>query len=52
MEYSPQGSLVWSWHQDASIVSSLQAAIVLDGLDLSRLHVEDASGKLAPVTAP
>jgi hypothetical protein len=49
LEYSPQGSLVWSWHQDANIISSLQAAIVLDGLDLSRLHVEDASGKLAPL---
>lgn len=41
VEYDPAGSLVWSWKQDASFVSSLQHAIVLDGLDLQKLHVEN-----------
>lgn len=50
LEYNTQGTLVWSWKQDASVISSLQAAIVLDGLDLSQLYVEDTTGTL--VAAP
>lgn len=49
LEYDPQGNLAWSWQQDPSFISSLQAAIVLDGLDLNQLHVEDETGVLAPV---
>jgi hypothetical protein len=49
LEYDPSGSLVWSWQQDASQISSLQAIIVLNGLDTSKLHVEGVSGKLEPV---
>ncbi len=49
LEYSADGKLVWSWQQDPAKFSSLQGVIVLDGLDLNLLHVEDASGKLAPV---
>jgi hypothetical protein len=49
LEFSPQGALVWSWAQDPEYVSSLQAAIVLDGLDTSKLHVEDTNGTLVPV---
>ena len=49
LEYSPDGKLVWSWQQDPTKFSSLQGVIVLDGLDLNLLHVEDASGRLAPV---
>jgi hypothetical protein len=49
LEYNPSGDLVWSWQQDASQISSLQAVIVLNGLDTSKLHVEAASGRLEPV---
>lgn len=51
LEYTPGGKLVWSWQQDATKYSSLQGVIVLDGLDTRFLHVEDASGRLAPVKA-
>ena len=49
LEYTPKGKLVWSWKQYAPRFSSLQGVIVLDGLDLNRLHVEDENGKLSPV---
>lgn len=49
LEYSPDGKLVWSWKQDAAKFSSLQGVIVLDGLDVNYLHIEDENGKLAPV---
>ncbi len=49
VELTPSGEKAWSWQQDASYVSSLQAAILLDGLDLARLHVEDTTGELVPV---
>lgn len=49
LEFSPEGTLVWSWAQDATFISSLQAAIILDGLDTSKLHVEDTTGMLVPV---
>src|SRR5690606_20335278 len=49
LEYNAQHEKVWHWNQDAERISSLQGVIVLDGLDLNYLHVEDASGKLAPV---
>jgi hypothetical protein len=51
LEYTPQGKLAWSWQQDATKFSSLQGVIVLDGLDLSFLHIEDKNGMLAPVKA-
>jgi hypothetical protein len=50
LEYTPKGQLVWSWKQDPAKFSSLQGVIVLDGLDLNRLHVEDADGILVPVS--
>ncbi len=40
LEYDSSGKLIWSWKQDASFVSSLQHLIVLDGLDVEKLHVE------------
>ncbi|GAB3689053.1 hypothetical protein GCM10027592_04920 [Spirosoma flavus] len=46
LEYTPAGKLVWSWKQDARQQSSIQGVLVLDGLDLNRLHVEDAQGRL------
>lgn len=49
LEYSPKGTLVWSWKQDPEKFSSIQGVIVLDGLNLDKLHVEDAKGKLSPV---
>lgn len=52
LEYAPAGDLVWSWKQDSAKFSSLQGVIVLDGLDLTSLHVEDGDGKLAPVKLP
>ncbi|MDP9036933.1 MAG: hypothetical protein M3O50_19210 [Myxococcota bacterium] len=48
LEFDPQGTLVWSWKQDPLYVSSIQDVIVLDGLDLSRLYVEDTTGMLVP----
>lgn len=49
LEYTSKGKLVWSWKQDAEKFSSLQGVIVLDGLDVNRLHVEDGKGRLTPV---
>lgn len=49
LEYAAKGKLVWYWKQDPAKFSSLQGIIVLDGLDITRLHVEDATGRLTPV---
>ena len=49
LEYNPKGKLIWSWKQDAAKYSSLQGVIVLDGLDINFLHVENEKGMLAPV---
>jgi hypothetical protein len=50
VEYDAAGKLIWSWKQDASFVSSLQGLIVLDGLDVEKLHVENPqTGVLEPV---
>jgi hypothetical protein len=52
LEFKPDGSLAWSWKQDETKFSSLQGIIVLDGLDLNFLHIEDVNGKLAAVKTP
>ncbi|MBC8052407.1 MAG: hypothetical protein H7Y13_05040 [Sphingobacteriaceae bacterium] len=49
LEFSPKGKLVWSWKQDPAKFSSLQGVIVLNGLDLNKLHVENREGVLTPV---
>ena len=49
LEYTPAGKLAWKWQQDAAKFSSIQGVIVLDGLDLNSLHIEDKNGMLAPV---
>ncbi len=50
VEYDAEGKLIWSWKQDASFVSSIQQLVVLDGLDVEKLHVESPlSGVLEPV---
>lgn len=48
LEYNPGGELVWSWKQDAEKFSSLQGIILLDGLNVNELHVENARGALEP----
>ena len=49
LEFSPEGKLVWSWKQDPEHFSSLQGVIMLDGLDVNKLHIENEKGVLAPV---
>jgi hypothetical protein len=49
LEYNSEGKLIWSWKQDPTKYSSIQGVILLDGLDVKKLHVEDGSGKLSPV---
>jgi hypothetical protein len=41
VEYDSAGKLIWFWKQDAAFVSSLQQLVVLDGLDLDKLQVEN-----------
>ncbi|MBN2529598.1 MAG: hypothetical protein JXR76_24630 [Deltaproteobacteria bacterium] len=50
LEYSPDGALVWSWHDEANPprFSSLHGVIILDTLDTTRLH-DDINGVLSPV---
>lgn len=43
LEYNRAGDLVWYWQQDPAFVSSLQHLIVLDGLDLTKLYVENVT---------
>jgi hypothetical protein len=50
LEYNPQGTLVWSYRPDTTTESlSLHHVIVLDGLDTTKLHVDDTTGVLVPV---
>ena len=52
LQYDPSGALVWSYRPDVATESlSLHHVIVLDGLDTSKLHVDDTTGVLVPVTA-
>jgi len=48
LEFTPGGKLAWSWKQNPAKFSSLQGVVVLDGMDLSRLHTENDAGVLAP----
>ena len=50
LEFTPAGKLAWKWQQDSTKFSSIQGLIVLDGLDINSLHVEDNTGALTPVT--
>jgi hypothetical protein len=47
LEFDPDGAIVWQW-SDASMISSLQGVLVLDGLDPTRLH-DERTGVMAPV---
>lgn len=51
VEYTPAGNVVWAWRDAtyADRLSGLQAAIVVDGLDLTRMQVEGSDGKLKAV---
>lgn len=48
-ELDPTGTVVWQW-SEASLISSLQAVLVLDGLDTSRLH-DERTGVMAALGA-
>ncbi len=47
LEIDRTGAIVWQW-SDAKRISSLQGVLVLDGLDISRLH-DERSGVMAPL---
>jgi hypothetical protein len=47
LEFNGAGELVWSWSQ-AELISSLQGVLVLDDLDLSRLH-DERGGVMRPI---
>ncbi|MBX2844480.1 MAG: hypothetical protein KTR26_22145 [Flammeovirgaceae bacterium] len=46
LEFSADGKLVWSWKQDPTKFSSIQGVIILDHLDLDKLHFENENGIL------
>ena len=46
LEFDPGGGIVWQWGDPARI-SSLQGMLVLDGLDLSKLH-DERDGVMKP----
>lgn len=46
-EFDQAGNIVWTWH-NAELAGCLHGVIILDGLDLGRLHME-TQGVLAPV---
>jgi hypothetical protein len=49
LEFDPAGKLVWQWKQDPAVYSSIQAVMILDGLDPQLLHVETVNGTWTPV---
>ena len=46
-ELDAQAQIVWQW-SEAKLISSLQGVLVLDGLDISKLH-DERRGVMAPV---
>lgn len=46
LEFDTAGGIAWEW-SDSSRISSLQGVLVLDGLDLSRLH-DERDGLMRP----
>lgn len=50
LEFDPAGKIVWQW-SEAKIISSLQGVLVLDGLDISKLH-DERNGVMAPLAKP
>ncbi|MBB5353459.1 hypothetical protein HNR46_003720 [Haloferula luteola] len=47
LEFDADGKLVWQW-SDSRRISSLQGLLVLDGLDVSRLH-DEREGVMKPL---
>jgi hypothetical protein len=47
LEFDEDGHIVWQW-SDSSRISSLQGVLVLDGLDLSKLH-DERDGVMRPL---
>jgi hypothetical protein len=47
LEFDAAGHLVWQW-SDSSRISSLQGVLVLDGLDLEKLH-DEREGMMKPI---
>jgi hypothetical protein len=47
LEFDPAGALVWTWSK-GDLISSLQGVLVLDGLDISRLH-DEREGVMQPL---
>jgi hypothetical protein len=49
LEFDPSGALVWEW-SDAHSISSLQGVMVLDGLDVMKLH-DEREGVMSPIVS-
>ncbi len=49
-ELDEHAAIVWQW-SDATITSSLQGVLVLDGLDTTKLH-DERNGVMAPLAMP
>jgi hypothetical protein len=47
LEFDPKGAIVWEW-SDRAFVSSMQAVLVLDGLDTALLH-DERNGIMEPL---
>jgi hypothetical protein len=47
LEFDRSGAVVWRWNR-AETISSIQAVLVLDGLDANRLH-DERNGLMAPL---
>jgi hypothetical protein len=47
LEFDPKGAIVWEW-SDPRRTSSVQGVLVLDGLDVSRLH-DERTGPMRPL---
>ena len=48
-EVDEKAAIVWQW-SEAKIISSLQGVLVLDGLDVTKLH-DERNGVMAPLVA-
>jgi hypothetical protein len=49
VEFTPAGQIVWEW-SDPAITSPMQGILVLDSLDLSKLH-DERNGIMEPLAA-
>jgi hypothetical protein len=49
VEFTPDSKIVWTW-SDSTIISSIQAVLVLDGLDISKRY-DERTGVMAPIAA-